>query len=135
MTKKEQLKLHNPVLMLNGFDIIDTLFPDAKYKEMIVNLIKGRLNNNKISKDEMKHYYGDSINYILEKYCNNEEGMRDSKRVIEELLLRINLLKLLHNDKKNNMNKKLEIDYNIPNLNFPLELTIEHVNNLLKNYI
>ena len=33
------------------------------------------------------------------------------------------------------MNKKLEIDYNIPNLNFPLELTIENVNNLLKNYI
>ena len=64
--------------------------------------------------------------------------MRDSKRVIEELLLRINLLKLLqtngNNSRKNNMNKKLEIDYTIPNLEFPLDLSIEHVSNLLKNY-
>lgn len=72
MTKKEQLKLHNPILMLSGFDIIDSIFPDAKYKEMIINLIKSRFSNNKMSKDELKHYYGDFINHILEKYSESE---------------------------------------------------------------
>jgi len=72
MTKKEQLKLHNPVLMLTGFEIINSLFPDAKYKEMILNLIKSGLNNNKISKDELKSYFGNDINPILEKYSDDE---------------------------------------------------------------
>jgi len=39
------------------------------------------------------------IKYIIEKYSSNEEGMRDTKRVFEELLLKINLLKLLFTKK------------------------------------
>ena len=105
MTKKEQLKLHNPVLMLSGFDIIDALFPDAKYREMIVNLIKGRFKNNKISKDEMKHYYGDSINHILEKYSDFEVSY--IFRVLD-YMLNDNQVKMLSTfinyDKQNLMN-------------------------------
>lgn len=105
MTKKEQLKLHNPVLMLSGFDIIDSIFPDVKYKEMIINLIKGRLNNNKISKDEIKHYYGDSMNYILEKYSESE--LSYIFRVLD-YMLNDNQVKMLNTfinyDKQNLMN-------------------------------
>lgn len=105
MTKKEQLKLHNPVLMLSGFDIIDALFPDAKYREMIVNLIKGKFNNNKISKDELKHYYGDSINHILEKYSDFEVSY--IFRVLD-YMLNDNQVKMLSTfinyDKQNLMN-------------------------------
>jgi ATP-dependent Lon protease len=122
------LKDRLTVIKFHGYSIYEKIEIIKKYlfKDLIENV--GLEVNDVSIKDDV-------VFYILEKYCNNEEGMRDSKRVIEELLLRINLLKLLHNDKKNNMNKKLEIDYNIPNLSFPLELTIEHVNNLLKNYI
>jgi hypothetical protein len=105
MTKKEQLKLHNPVLMLSGFDIIDALFPDAKYKEMIVNLIKGRFNNNKISKDEVKHYYGDSVNHILEKYSDFEVSY--IFRVLDYMLNdnQVKMLKtFINHDKQNLMN-------------------------------
>jgi len=122
------LKDRLTVIKFHGYSIYEKIEIIKKYlfKDLIENV--GLETNDVSIKDDV-------VYYILDKYCNNEEGMRDSKRVIEELLLRINLLKLLHNDKKNNMNKKLEIDYNIPNLNFPLELSIEHVNNLLKNYI
>ena len=76
----------------------------------------------------------DDIFYILKKYCDDEEGMRNSKRIFEELFLRINLLKLISNGKSNNVDKKLEIDYNIENLKFPINLTIKNIEILLKNY-
>ena len=131
-------RVMNPIIFFDELDKISSSDKGNDINGLMIHLTDPTQNN--IYQD--KYFSGihlsikdDVVYYILDKYCNNEEGMRDSKRVIEELLLRINLLKLLHNDKKNNMNKKLEIDYNIPNLNFPLELTIEHVNNLLKNYI
>lgn len=69
------------------------------------------------------------IKYIIIKYTdfNNEEGVRNIKRIIEDLILKINLLKLTKN--KNNL---LNIDYNIDNLRFPLIMKNEIINNLLK---
>ena len=126
------LKDRLTIIKFHGYSIYEKIEIIQKYllKDLLENV--GLDKNDVIIKDDV-------IFHLIEKYCNNEEGMRDSKRVIEELLLRINLLKLLQNDnsntRKNNINKKLEIDYNISNLKFPLELTIEHVSNLLKNYI
>lgn len=69
------------------------------------------------------------IKYMIDKYTNinNEEGVRNIKRIIEDLILKINLLKLTKN--KNNL---LNIGYNIDNLQFPLIITNEIIDNLLK---
>lgn len=125
------LKDRLTVIKFHGYSIYEKIEIIQKY------LLEDLLENVGLEKKDVI-IKDDVIFHILETYCNNEEGMRDSKRVIEELLLRINLLKLLqtngNNSRKNNMNKKLEIDYTIPNLEFPLDLSIEHVSNLLKNY-
>ena len=82
----------------------------------------------------------ETIKYIINNYTNNEEGVRNIKRCIEELLLKINLLKLMkNNDDKNNddnnndKNNIIEIKYNIENLSFPLKINNTIVSNLLKN--
>lgn len=125
------LKDRLTVVKFHGYSIYEKIEIIQKY------LLEDLLENVGLEKKDVI-IKDDVIFYILETYCNNEEGMRDSKRVIEELLLRINLLKLLQNNgtnsRKNNMNKKLEIDYTIQNLEFPLDLSKEHVSNLLKNY-
>jgi ATP-dependent Lon protease len=71
----------------------------------------------------------DKIKYIINKYTNNEEGVRNIKRKMEDLLLKINLLKLMKSNSKIHM---LDINYNIDNLTFPLEITTEIIDNLLK---
>ena len=65
-----------------------------------------------------------TIKYIIEKYASDEYGVRGIKRFIEDLFLKINLLKLM----KNNI---IDIKYNIKNLSFPLNLTINNVEELL----
>jgi ATP-dependent Lon protease len=69
----------------------------------------------------------DILKYIILKYCGNEEGVREIKRYMEDLLLKINLLRLM----KSNENK-LDIKYYIDNLIFPLDITIDIVNNILE---
>ena len=122
------LKDRLTVIKFHGYSIYEKIEIIQKY------LLEDLLENVGLEKNDVS-IENDVIYFILDTYCNKEEGMRDSKRVIEELLLRINLLKLLHSNKKNNMNKKLEISYDIPNLQFPLELTKEYVTNLLENYV
>jgi ATP-dependent Lon protease len=69
----------------------------------------------------------DIIKYIINTYTSNEYGVRNIKRCIEDLFLKINLLKLMKNDDKN----MIDIEYNIENLTFPLVITIPIINNLL----
>jgi len=66
------------------------------------------------------------IEYIINKYTNNDPGVRNIKRLIEDLFLKINLLKLIKN--KN----IIDINYNINDLSFPLNITTSIVDNLLK---
>jgi ATP-dependent Lon protease len=81
----------------------------------------------------------DIIKYIINKYTNNEDGVRNIKRCIEDLFLKINLLKLIKNkdknkEKDNNKSKNmLDIDYSIENLKFPLNITELIVDNLLSS--
>ena len=53
--------------------------------------------------------------------------MRNIKRVMEEIFLKINLLKLIKTNKTN-----IGIEYNIRNLLFPLTITCDIIKNLLK---
>jgi len=70
------------------------------------------------------------IKYIIEKYTNNEEGVRNIKRYIEDILLKINLLRLVNNEKNN----RIDIKYNIKDLKFPYYINdISIIDNLLIN--
>ena len=60
--------------------------------------------------------------------------MRNTKRVFEELLLQINLLKLLNDSKNKKIPKNFHIDFSIENLSFPLKLNKKNVDLLLKNF-
>ena len=68
-----------------------------------------------------------TIKYIIQNYTYEEQGVRNIKRIIEDLFLKINLLKLI----KENTDI-INVKYKIENLIFPLNLTIEIICNLLK---
>ena len=69
------------------------------------------------------------IKHIILNYSGNEDGVREIKRYMEELLLKINLLKLMKNKENNDL---LDIKYNITNLVFPLNITIDIINIIFK---
>jgi ATP-dependent Lon protease len=71
----------------------------------------------------------DVIKYLINNYTNNELGVRNIKRCIEDLFLKINLLRLTKGTHNKNI---LDIDYNIENLSFPLNISIKIIDNLLK---
>ena len=122
------LKDRLTIIKFEGYNTDEKIIILKKYliSELINNV--GLSNNDIIFENEI--YY-----YIVNKYCGNEEGMRTTKRVFEELLLRINLLKLLDNNKNNKtLHKNLNIDYMISDLEFPLKLNKKNIDVLLKNY-
>jgi ATP-dependent Lon protease len=69
-----------------------------------------------------------TIEYIINKFTDNEDGVRNIKRKIEDIFLKINLLRLIDNNIKDN---KINIEYKIDNLIFPLNIDNTIVNNLL----
>ena len=69
-----------------------------------------------------------TIEYIINKFTDNEDGVRNIKRKIEDIFLKINLLRLIDNNQKDN---KINIEYKIENLIFPLNIDNTIVNNLL----
>ncbi len=68
----------------------------------------------------------ETIEYIINNFTENEDGVRNIKRKIEDIFLKINLLFLI-----NNQNNMINIDYKIDNLTFPLNINNNIVNNLL----
>ena len=72
----------------------------------------------------------ETIEYIINKFTDNEDGVRNIKRKIEDIFLKINLLRLIDNNIKDN---KINIEYKIDNLVFPLNIDNTIVNNLLCN--
>ena len=71
----------------------------------------------------------DILKYIINEYTYNEAGVRNIKRVMEDIFLKINLLKLIKND---TIKDTIDLDYYIKDLSFPLNITIPIVNNLIK---
>lgn len=124
------LKDRLTIVKFDGYEIDEkiVILKDYLLKQMITNV---GLNSEDVIFDDT------IIKYIIEKYSSNEEGMRDTKRVFEELLLKINLLKLLfrkNKQKNNELKKEMNIDYMIDNLSFPLHLSKKDIDIFLKNY-
>ncbi len=121
------LKDRLTIIKFEGYNIDEKIIILKKYllNELIYNV---GLSAEDIIFDDETYYY------IINKYCGDEKGMRNTKRVFEELLLQINLLKLLNDKKAKNLPKKFTLDYNIDNLTFPLKLNKKNIDILLKNY-
>ena len=121
------LKDRLTIVKFDGYSIYEKMEIIKKY------LLNEILDNIGFKKNEII-LNDDNIFYILKKYCGDDQGMRNSKRIFEELFLRINLLKLISNGKYNNIDKKLEINYNIENISFPLTLDIMNIDILLNDF-
>ena len=91
-------------------------------------IIPDLLKNIGFNQDDIK-IEDNLIRYIINTYTQNEDGVRNIKRCIEELFLKINLLRLMK-DKKN-IGKDNMINYNIDNLKFPLFITIKIIDDLI----
>lgn len=74
------------------------------------------------------YFDNEIIKMIINTYTENEYGVRNIKRKIEDIILKLNLLKLTNHTTINQIN----IDYKIEKLSFPLNITENIVNNLLK---
>lgn len=121
------LKDRLTIIKFEGYNIDEKIIILKKY------LLNDLINNVGLSLNDII-FDNEIIYYIINKYAGNEEGMRNTKRVFEELLLQINLIKLLIDKKNKNLSKSFNFDYNIDNLSFPLNLNKKYVDMLLKNY-
>ncbi len=110
------------IVKFSGYSLEDkiNIVKDFIVPELLKNI--GFMDNDITIKDDV-------IEYMIKKYTDNEEGVRNIRRRIEDLFLKINLLKLMDLN-KNNKNK-IDIQYNIDNLSFPLNITVKIVKELL----
>jgi ATP-dependent Lon protease len=77
-------------------------------------------------KEEDVLFNNDIIKYVIKKYVEKEEGLRNSKSTFENILLKINLLKLV--------DSKSELFIKKKEFTFPLQLTESIIDYLQTNY-
>ena len=65
----------------------------------------------------------DIIEYIINNFSSNESGVRELKRCLEAILRKINVLKY---------SRDIKLDFKINNLTFPLKITKEIIDILIK---
>ena len=88
-------------------------------------LIKSAMNKVKFTDDDII-MNDEIISYIIKHYTHDEKGVRNLKRNFEIILTKLNLIKLFNN-KKNPLDKELDID-----ITFPVTLDSRIVDKLLK---
>jgi ATP-dependent Lon protease len=115
------LKDRLTIIKFNGYNIDEkiNITQDFIIPQLLINIG---------FKDNEIIFNSDIIKYIIEKYTNNEEGVRNIKRLIEEILLKINLLRLLKNS------DLIELKYNIKDLKFPFHINNNEIVDNLLNY-
>jgi len=116
----------SPILK-DRLHIINIPNPSIKDKIIIAKnyFVKEFINSFKFKEDELT-FNDEILKYIIEKYTNNENGVRSLKRCIETICMKLNTTKLLGTSIKD-----LKISTSKINLEFPLILTREHINVLL----
>ena len=65
------------------------------------------------------------------KYTNNEKGVRNMRRCLEDIVMKLNLIRMVKKEKSN-----IVFPFNIKNINIELPITVnnEMIKVLLKNY-
>jgi len=103
------------VVRLNGYDSKDKMEIAEQY------LLPGALRE--VNLAEKVAIGRDVIQHILDNYAKEETGVRELKRCIEQIVQRINMLRMF--------NVK-ELPFHIPNFTLPFVLKKEHVDLFLK---
>ena len=103
------------VIQLQGYQIKDKLAIAENF--LVNNALK------EVHLDEKVSFSKDVIQYILETYAKEEPGVREFKRCIEQIVQKINMLRI-YNSK--------EMPFYIPNFTLPFIIKKEHVDLFLK---
>lgn len=91
------------------------------------HLIPKLLQNTGLSNDDIK--FSDSIiDTIVNKYTNGEEGVRNLKRCLDLIILKINLVRFFDQS----MMESLNLPYKIKNIKLPVEVDEDIISELLK---
>lgn len=73
----------------------------------------------------------ENISYVINRYTGSEKGVRNLKRCLEEIVLKLNLIRFVKIEKSS-----IVFPFDIDNIDttFPIVLTNDMITNLLKNY-
>jgi len=116
----------SPILR-DRLHIVTIQNPSVKDKVNIASkfFIKEFLNNFKLNENEVI-FKNEIIKYIIDRYTNDESGVRKLKRCIETICMKLNTSKLL-----GNTIKELNLSTSKIDIQFPIELNREQVDILL----
>jgi ATP-dependent Lon protease len=73
----------------------------------------------------------ENLKYIASEFCKDEQGVRKFKRIIESILTKINILRFTKCEDETE--EKIKLPYDIPNMQFPLTISCEILDKLLKD--
>ena len=116
------LKDRMNVINTKGFNTEDKIKISNEY--LLPEILKVYKYENKVIFDT------EIITYIIKQYTNNEEGVRNLKRCLDDIVSKINMYDLLFD--KHTRDSELKIPYKLNNFKIPYKITIEDIDNLLK---
>jgi ATP-dependent Lon protease len=103
------------VIQLQGYNLKDKLAIAEKF--LVSNALK------EVHLDEKVSFSKEIVQYILETYAKDEPGVREFKRCIEQVVQKINMLRIFNSK---------DMPFHIPNFSLPFVLKREHVDLFLK---
>tara|TARA_A100001037_G_scaffold75429_2_gene67645 strand:- start:1543 stop:3429 length:1887 start_codon:yes stop_codon:yes gene_type:complete len=104
--------------------------PDDKISICNDYILPELLETFKFNKNEII-FDNDSLLYIIEKYTEKEEGVRNLKRCLETIISKINIYYLSQNG-IDDENEKIPLTFEIKEFNLPLKISKEIVEELIK---
>ena len=116
----------SPILR-DRLHIINIPSPSVKDKVNIADkfFVKEFINNFKFNQEEVV-FDNEILKYIIDRYTDDESGVRKLRRCIETICMKINTSKLL-----GDCVKELKLSTSKINITLPIKLTREHIDILL----
>ena len=115
------LKDRMQVIRTKGFSTDDKINITNDY--LLKQIYKTYNYNNKINMNN------DIIKYIIENYTEKEEGVRNLKRCLDNIVSKINMYEMLYDDNKKD--SEIKLPYHFENFKLPYTITTEDIDNLL----
>jgi ATP-dependent Lon protease len=103
------------VIQLQGYTLKEKLIIGEKF--LVNNALK------EVNLQEKVSFTKEIIQHILEKYAKDEPGVREFKRCIEQVVQKINMIRIFNSK---------DMPFYIPNFNLPFVVKKEHVDLFLK---
>ena len=116
------LKDRMTVINTKGFKIDDKLKIANEY--LLPELLKTYKYNGTII------FTDNILTLIIDKYTNNEEGVRNLKRSLETIISKINIYEILFNN--DSKDPHINLPYKFENFKLPYTVTEQDINNILK---